>query len=145
MIEKIREEIKTAMKNGNKERLETLRMILSELTKEEIDSRKPLDDEAAAKVLKRSIKKRKESIEQFRAGNRMDLVAREEAQLKIIDEFCPQQLSAEEVEKIVIAAIAETGAKGKQDTGKVMKVVMGKYGGQVDGKVIQQIVASKLA
>lgn len=144
MIEKIREEVKAAMKSGDKMRLETLRVILSELKKEEIDSRKPLDEEAATKVLKRSLKKRKESIEQFKAGNRQDLVEREEAQLKILEEFCPQQMTSSDLEKIVAAAIADTGAKTKQDTGKVMKAVMGKYGAQVDGKAVQQIVASKL-
>lgn len=145
MIQKIQEEVKAAMKSGDKLRLETLRMILSELKKEEIDSMKPLDEEGAMKVLKRSIKRRRESIDQFKAGNRPDLVEKEEAQLKIVEAYLPQQMSQAEAEKIVMAAIAETGAKTKQDSGKVMKAVMGKYGSQIDGKTVQQIVASKLA
>jgi hypothetical protein len=140
----MQEDMKAAMKSSDKMRVETLRMVIAELKKEEIDSMKPLDEETFLKVLKRSVKRRKESIDQFKAGNRPDLVEKEEAQLKIVEAYLPQQLSPSEVEKIVAAAIAETGAKTKQDSGKVMKAVMGKYGGQIDGKTVQQIVAAKL-
>lgn len=144
MIEKVQEALKEAMKSGDKTRRDALRMLLSDLKKEQIDSRKELDEATATKIVKRGIKKRKESIEQFKIGNRQDLVEKEEAEIKILEEFGPKELSEAEVEKIVEAAIQETSASSKQDTGKVMKAVMGKHGGQVDGKMVQKIVASKL-
>lgn len=145
MIEKIQEEVKNALKSGQKVRLSALRMLLADLKKEQIDSMKTLDASSSLQVLKRMIKKTKESIEQFKAGNRTDLVEKEEAQLKVLEEFAPKQLSAEEVEKIVAEAIAETGATSKQEMGKVMKVIMGKYGSQIDGKTVQQLVGAKLS
>jgi len=145
MIAKIQEHIKEAMKARNKPRLEVLRMLLADLMKEQIDSGKKIDEASFVQIVKRGIKKRKESIGHFKTGNRQDLVDKETAQIKVLEEFAPKQLSEEEVEKIVQETISETGASGKQDIGKVMKAVMGKYGDQVDGKTIQQIVGTKLS
>lgn len=145
MIAKVQDAVKEAMKSGDKVRLAALRNLLAELKKEQIDSGKELDDAACIQIVKRGIKKLKESIEQFSAANRQDLVEKESAQLKILEEFAPKQLSPEETEKVVEEAIAETGAAGKQDMGKVMKAVMAKAGSQIDGKSVQQMVMSKLS
>lgn len=145
MIEKVQEKIKEAMRAQDKTRLDALRMLLAEAKKEQIDTGKQLDQAGFIQIVKRSVKKRKDSIDQFRAANRIDLVDREEAQLKVLEEFAPKQLSTEETAKIVDQAIAETGATVKQDTGKVMKAIMAKYGSQIDGKTVQQLVSQKLS
>ncbi len=145
MIEQVQEKIKEAMRAQDKTRLEALRMLLAEAKKEQIDTGKQLDQAGFIQIVKRSVKKRKDSIDQFRAANRIDLVDREEAQLKVLEEFAPKQLSPEETAKIVAQAIAETGATVKQDTGKVMKAIMAQYGSQIDGKTVQQLVSQKLS
>ncbi len=144
MIEQIQDKIKEAMKARDKIRLDALRMLLADVKKEQIDTRKELDDAGIIQIVKRSVKKRKDSIEQFKNANRNDLVEREEAQLKVLEEFAPKQLSEEETVKLVDTAIAETGATSKQEMGKVMKAVMAS-GAELDGKLVQQLVSSKLS
>lgn len=144
MIPELQEKIKEAMKAKDKIRLDALRMLLSDAKKEQIDSGKELDEASFIQIVKRSVKKRKDSIEQFKAADRAELVEKEEAQLKVLEEFAPKQLSEEETAKIVDEAIAEVGASSKQEMGKVMKAVMAKHGSELDGKLVQQIVGSKL-
>jgi len=96
-------------------------------------------------VLASLVKQRRDSIEQFKTGNRHDLVEKEEYELKVVQAFMPQQMSPEEVEAEVVKAIAESGASGPRDMGKVMKVLMPRVAGKADGKLVSDTVKSKLA
>ncbi len=119
----------SAMKAGEKDRVGALRLVLSELQKAEKDG---TGDELA--VLRRERKRRLEAAEQFRGGGRPELADQEEAEAKIIEGYLPAELDDTELDAIVAAAIAETGASGPKDMGQVMKVVMAKAGGRADGK-----------
>jgi uncharacterized protein YqeY len=153
---KILDDIKASMKNGDKVRLSVVRMVQSTLKNKEIDDRvKPVDpndkrsqeqkdDESVLAVLKTLVKQRKDSIEQFTAGGRQDLVDQETAELKILEEYLPQQLGRPEVEAIVTAAIQESGATTAKEMGAVMKIIMAKTQGRADGKLISELVKAKL-
>ncbi len=145
--EKISEDIKTAMKSGDKVRLETLRTLRAVLMEKEIDLRgsgKAVtpDDEIA--TLLSAAKKRKESIEQFQAGGRMDLVAQETSELAIIQEYLPKQMGEEEIKQVIESVVKETGASSAADFGKVMPQVMKQLKGKADGKMIQELVKTRL-
>jgi uncharacterized protein YqeY len=129
VIDQVRGDMTSAMKAGEKDRLSALRMVLSELQKAEKDGG---SDELA--VLRRERKRRIEAAEQFRDGGRPELAEREEAEARIIEGYLPAELDDSELETIVQAAIAETGASTAKDMGQVMKAVMAKSGGRADGK-----------
>ncbi|MBV9414813.1 MAG: GatB/YqeY domain-containing protein [Solirubrobacterales bacterium] len=129
VIDQVRGDMTSAMKAGEKDRLGALRMVLSELQKAEKDGG---SDELA--VLRRERKRRMEAAEQFRDGGRPELADREEAEARIIDGYLPAELDDSELDAIVQAAIAETGASSAKDMGQVMKAVMAKAGGRADGK-----------
>ena len=137
-------DIKVAMKAQEKDRLLALRTLHSEIKNLELIEQKELNDGNVAGVVAKAIKQRMESIEQFKAANRNDLVEKEQAQADIYKKYLPAQLTKEEIEGIVAAAIAEAGAQGKQDLGKVMKIVMPQVKGRADGKLVNEIVAQKL-
>ena len=141
---RIAEDLKQAQKERDKIRLSTLRMLKSELRYKEIEKGKPLTEEEEMGVLSTSAKKRLDSIEQFRNGNRIDLVTQEESELKVVQGYLPQQLSEQDLNLLVDQAISEVQAQGKSDLGKVMKSLMPKVKGRADGKVVNQIVALKL-
>jgi len=132
-----------AMKTGDAEKRDTLRYVLSEIKKERIDTRKELNDDDVMKIVKSSLKKRRESLEMFKQGNRQDLVSKIEAEIKLVESYLPKQMSAEELEKIVSDTLALLGiaAPTPKDTGRIMKEIMAKYGSQTDGKSVQQILA----
>lgn len=141
-------DLKTAMKGGDKLRLETLRGIRAALMEKEIERRggdTPMsaDDEVA--VLLSAAKRRKESIEQFAKGGRQDLVDQETRELAIIQEYLPKQMSREEMAGVIRKTIAETGAQSAADFGKVMPVVMKQLKGKADGKAVQELVKEFLA
>ncbi len=144
LLKKLQDEMKAAMKSGDKERLSTIRMLISEIKKVQIDKKKELSNEEIIQILQRYAKQRKESIKQYTEAGREDLAQKEERELKIVQEFLPQQLSEEEIEKIVEEAISETGASSMKDMGKVMKVVMEKVKGRADGSLVSSIVKKKL-
>ena len=129
VIEQVRGDMTSAMKAGEKDRVGALRLVLSELQKAEKDGG---GDELA--VLRRERKRRLEAAEQFRGGGRPELAEQEEAEARIIAGYLPAELDDAELDAIVRAAIAETGASGPKDMGQVMKVVMAKAGGRADGK-----------
>ena len=116
----IEEAVKSSMRERNKERTSTLRMALSELKKEEIDNKIELSNEDSIKIIQRMIKQRKESMSQFLNAQRNDLAKKEELEIVILQDFLPEQMSEEDVNKLVIEAINETEAKEPQDIGKVM-------------------------
>jgi uncharacterized protein len=144
ILDTLLSDIKAAMKAQEKDRLLALRTLHSEIKNLELIEQKELNDGNVAGVVAKAIKQRMESIEQFKAANRNDLVEKEQAQADIYKKYLPAQLSKEEIEAIVAAAIAEAGAQGKQDMGKVMKIVMPQVKGRADGKLVNEIVAQKL-
>jgi uncharacterized protein YqeY len=143
--ERLIEEMKQAMKSNDKTRLSTIRMIRSTLKNKEIELRKPLDDDAILRVIQGMVKKNEDSIEQFKAGGRMDLVEKETKEIEIMKSFLPQPLSREEVLKVIDQTIEETNASSLKDLGKVMKTVMPKLGGKVDGALVNQLVKERLS
>ncbi|HNQ01223.1 MAG TPA: GatB/YqeY domain-containing protein [Syntrophales bacterium] len=143
--EKINSEMVAAAKAKDPIKLGAIRMIKTALHNKEIDAKRELKEEEILQVLASIVKQRRDSIEQFKTGNRQDLVEKEEYELKVIQAFMPEQMSAEEVEAEVVKAIAESGATGPRDMGKVMKVLMPRVAGKADGKLVSDTVKAKLA
>ncbi|HCU24453.1 MAG TPA: glutamyl-tRNA amidotransferase [Deltaproteobacteria bacterium] len=144
LYQDIENQLKDAMRSQAKDRLMALRNIKAVLKNKAIDARRDLNDDEVIQALSTLAKQRKESIEAFEKGGRKDLVEKEEAELKIIQEFLPQPLSGEALEKIIRDAIAETGAQGAKDMGKVMKALQAKTAGRADGKVVSEKVKQLL-
>jgi uncharacterized protein YqeY len=144
MLEQIRSDMKIAMKTGDKIKVETLRMVIAEAQKEQIDRQRPLKDEEVIGVIKKGMKTRLESIEQFEKGGRQDLVEKEKKELEVLKFYLPSQLTGEALKKVVEEVIATLKASSKKDIGLVMKTVMGQYGSQVDGKEVQTLVSLRL-
>ncbi|HMK52837.1 MAG TPA: GatB/YqeY domain-containing protein [Thermodesulfobacteriota bacterium] len=143
--ERLVEEMKQAMKSNDKLRLSTIRMIRSSMKNKEIELRKKLEDEDIVKVIQVMVRKGEESVEQFQAGKRVDLVEKETKEIEILKSFLPQPLSQEEILKIIDQSIQETQASSPKDIGKVMKSVIPKIGGKADGKLINQLVKERLS
>ena len=130
--ERITEDMKASMRAGDKERLAGIRLVLAAIKQREVDERIQLDDTQVLAVLDKMIKQRRESITQFEAGGRADLVARESAELAVLQGYLPAQLSVTEVESAIRAAIASTGATSMKDMGKVMAAVKPQVQGRTD-------------
>jgi len=145
LVQTITDDMKTAMKARDKDTLSVIRMIKAALMNEKVKVNHELSDEEAQTVIAREYKQRKESFEEFKKGNRDDLVKGTEAELKIVGKYMPQQLSKEEIEKIVADTIASVGASSTSDFGKVMGAVMPKVKGKADGKLVNQAVKSQLS
>ena len=130
------------MRAKESERLTTLRLVTAAIKQKEVDERIELDDAAVLSVLEKMIKQRKDSITQFQAGNRQDLVAKEQAELAILQAYMPAQMSDSEIDAAVAAAIAQSGASGPQDMGKVMAILKPLLAGKAEmGQVSQRIKA----
>ena len=145
--EQLSEEIKVAMKMPDKLRLETLRTMRAVLMEREIEKRgsgQPVTPEDEMAVMMSAAKKRKESIEAFEKGGRPELVEQEKKELAIIQEYLPKQLGADDIAKVIEQVVAETGASGAGDFGKVMPQVMKQLKGKADGKLIQDMVKKRL-
>lgn len=143
---KIMDELKEAMKSKDQVKLSTLRFLNSQIKNKEIDLRpNAISEEDIVSVIKKSVKQRLDSIEQYKSANRQDLADIEIAELKILESYLPQMMSADQVKAVVLEAIKETGAKDAKDMGKVMKVVMGKTSGQADNKLVSELVKQNLA
>ena len=149
--ERIGEEMKTAMKSGDKDRLGVLRMLRARVLEAEVAAREKQGrdheaaDEEVVAVIASYAKQRRDSIEAYRGGGREDLAAREEAELKIVQEYLPAPLTPDEIRAIVAGAIAEAGATSAKDMGAVMKLAMPRLKGSADGKQVQEIVRSLLS
>jgi hypothetical protein len=144
--EKILNDYKEAMKARDSIRASTLSFLRAALANATIEKRnKPLDDNEVIVVIKRQIKQHQDSIEQFKKGNRQDLVDKETAELKILESYLPKQLSADEIKKIIEEIVTATGASSPKDMGKVMKEVMAKVGGSADGKLVSDLVKERLS
>jgi hypothetical protein len=138
-------DLKTAMKSKDTVTRDALRYVISAFKYAEIENRAELSDEEQMRVLKQQVKQRQDSIEQFRAGNREDLVEKEEVQLEVLERYLPQQMSDDELSEMVADTIAEVGAEGPKDMGKVMGAIKGKAGDNVDGRRLSGAVKDALA
>jgi len=143
--EKITEDMKAAMRGGDKERLSLIRMLQAAIKQREVDERITLDDAQTLSVIEKMIKQRKESVVQFEAGKRMDLVAKENAEIAALSGYLPQQLSAAELDELIRAAIAASGASSVKDMGKVMAAVKAKAAGRADMGAVGARVKALLA
>ena len=141
----IEEAVKFSMKNKDKETTSTLRMAISELQKEEIDKRTELEDKQVILILQRMIKQRKDSYSQFSDAGRNELAEREENEIKILNEFLPEQLNEEEIKVFINESLKETHAEGPQDMGKVMGSLKSKIQGNADMGLVSKLVKESLS
>jgi uncharacterized protein len=143
--EKIQKDMVEAMKSKDRLRLDVLRSVKTAIKNKEIETMKQLGEGDVVQVLNTLVKQRRDSIEQFTKGARFDLVEREEAELKILENYLPPAVGEQEIREVITQAIGETQASSAKDMGKVMKLVMGKFSGRVvDGKLVNQLVRSLL-
>jgi uncharacterized protein YqeY len=140
----IQDATKAAMKAGDRLTLSILRLLLSALHNEEIKSRRELSTEEIHRTISTLCKQRTEAIELFRKGGREELAEKEEAELKVLQHFLPQQLNESEIRALIQSSIEEVGAKNVQDLGKVMKQVMPRVGGRADGKRVNELAKELL-
>ncbi|WP_423407444.1 GatB/YqeY domain-containing protein [Heyndrickxia sp. MSNUG] len=146
LLERLNNDMKQAMKNKEKDRLTTIRMIKASLQNEAIKfGKQELSEEEELTVLSREVKQRKDSLQEFEKAGREDLVEKIQTELKHVEVYMPQQLSEEEVTAIVKDAIAETGAASKADMGRVMAVIMPKVKGKADGSLVNKLVQQHLS
>jgi len=143
--ERITEDMKASMRSGDKERLGGIRLILAAIKQREVDERIQLDDTQVLAVLDKMIKQRRESITQFEAGGRADLVAKESAELAVLQAYLPAQLAEAEVETLIRGAIASTGAASMKDMGKVMAAVKPQVQGRIDMGVLSARIKALLS
>jgi uncharacterized protein YqeY len=141
----IQEALKKALKRQQRTELATLRLLLSEIKYVEIAQQKPADDNKVLDVIAKEVKRRRESIEAFKQGNRSDLVAQEEAELAILMSYLPEQMSREEIMAAARQVVDAVGAKGPSDKGRVMSQLMPQLKGKADGKEVSEIVSELLA
>jgi uncharacterized protein len=133
-----------ALKTGAKDKVSTLRMLSAAMKNKQIDKRRPLTEEEVVETVRSLIKQRKDSVEQFAKGNRQDLVDKETAEIAVLEVYLPQQLTREELEAMVRDVVAQAGAQGAKDMGKVMKALIPLVGARADGKLLSELVKNAL-
>jgi uncharacterized protein YqeY len=143
--ERITDDMKAAMRSGEKQRLGLIRMITSAIKQREVDERITLDDTQVVSVLEKMIKQRKESLVQFQAGNRQDLVDQESAEITLLQTYLPAQLSDADIDALIDEAIAATGAVSIKDMGKVMGLIKGKAQGRADMAAVGAKIKARLS
>jgi uncharacterized protein YqeY len=143
--ERITDDMKAAMRSGEKQRLGLIRMITSAIKQREVDERITLDDTQVVSVLEKMIKQRKESLVQFQAGNRQDLVDQESAEITLLQTYLPAQLSDADIDTLIGEAIAATGAVSVKDMGKVMGLIKGKAQGRADMAAVGAKIKARLS
>ncbi len=141
----ITDDMKAAMKAGEKDRLKVVRLLLADIKRVEVDTRKELDDAAILSVIEKAVKQRRDSIDQFTSGGREDLADIEKAELEVISAYLPEQLSEAELDELVDAVISETGAESIRDMGKVMGGIKAKAAGRADMGAVGARVKARLA
>jgi uncharacterized protein len=142
--ERITDDVKAAMRSGEKERLGVIRMITAAIKQREVDERISLDDAQVLSVLEKMIKQRKESLEAFKSGNRQDLADKEAAEITLLQGYLPSQLSATELDALINEAVASTGAASIKDMGKVMAIIKSKAQGRADMGAVGAKIKAKL-
>jgi len=148
LASRLTEDLKTAMREKNSLALNTIRMLKSAVKNAAIEkggADAELDDEEISAVVRKEVKKRQDAIESYRSAGRSELVEQEEAEMALLNAYLPEPLAAAEIDAIVDAAIAETGASSRKDMGQVMKLVQERVAGRADGKTLSQAVMAKLA
>ena len=143
--EQLDQELKSAMREKDALKLSVIRMLKSAVKYREIELMKPLDDAGVQGVIASEIKRRRDSVEQYRAGNRQDLVDKEEAEIRILQAWLPAQLTEDELRAKVDAAVQATGAQGPKDMGAVMKALLPEVQGRAEGKAVSDMVKARLA
>ena len=143
--EQLDADLKAAMREKDALKLSVVRMLKSAVKYREIELMKPLDDAGVLAVIGSEIKRRRDSVEQYRAGNRQDLVDKEEAEIRILQGYLPQQLTEDELRAKVDAAVASVGAKGPKDMGAVMMALLPEVQGRAEGKTVSEMVKARLA
>jgi uncharacterized protein len=143
--DRITEDMKGAMRAGDKERLGTIRLALAAIKQREVDERITLDDGQVLAVLEKMIKQRREAITQFESGKRPDLVAKESAEIKVLQEYLPAQLGDAEIDALIAEAVVATGATSMKDMGKVMAAVKPKAQGRTDMGALSARIKQKLS
>jgi uncharacterized protein YqeY len=143
--ERITDDMKAAMRSGDKERLGVIRMVTAAIKQREVDERISLDDGQVLTVLEKMIKQRKESVTQFEAGNRADLVAKETAEINLLQTYLPAALSEPEIDALIVESIAASGATSIKDMGKVMNLVKSKAQGRADMAAVGAKIKAKLS
>ena len=143
--DRITDDMKSAMRAGEKDRLATIRLALAALKQREVDERIVLDDAQVLAVIEKMIKQRKEAITQFEAGGRADLVAKESAEITVLQTYLPAQMSDAEIDAVIAEAIASTGATSIKDMGKVMGAVKAKAQGKADMGAVSARIKQKLS
>ena len=142
--EKIDSDTKDALKSGAKDKVSTLRMLNAALKNKQIDKKRTLTEEEVVETARSLIKQRRDSVEQFTKGGRQDLADKETAEIAVLEAYLPAQLSQAELEVIVREAIAQSGAQGARDMGKVMKTLIPLVGSRADGKLVSELVKNAL-
>jgi uncharacterized protein len=143
--ERIQEDMKAAMRGGERERLATVRLILAAIKQREVDERISLDDTQVLAVLEKMVKQRRESIASFQAGGRDDLVAKEQAELDLLQKYLPEPLDEAAIDALIGTAIAESGATSIKDMGKVMAIIKTRAAGRVDMGALGARIRSRLS
>jgi uncharacterized protein YqeY len=143
--ERITEDMKAAMRSGEKERLGVIRLITSAIKQREVDERIVLDDTQVLSVLEKMIKQRKESVVQFQAGNRQDLVDKENSEITLLQGYLPSQLSEVELDSLIGEAVVSTGASSIKDMGKVMAIIKSKAQGRADMAAVGAKIKARLS
>jgi len=144
VLDEIKEQLKTSMKKGDKKNVLAIRNILEKIKNVQVDSKEELKENQIIKIIAKHAKQLRESIVQFKNGNRLDLAAKEQEELKIAEQFLPAQLSKNEIKDIVINVIKDLNATQMSDMGKVMKAVIDQTKGNADGKLISTLVRESL-
>ncbi|MED5412018.1 MAG: GatB/YqeY domain-containing protein [Pseudomonadota bacterium] len=143
--QRIIETMQDAMRAKDKARLGTIRLALAEIKRVEVDERIDPDDGRVTSILDKMVKQRRESIKQFESAGRDELVAQEQSEIEVLQEFLPQALSEEELHAIISAALSDTGAEGMQDMGKVMGIIKPKVVGRADMSIVSEKIKAALS
>ena len=144
MIERLKQDLKDAMRKSDANAVSTLRMLISQVQYARIEAKRDLKDEDYLALLQRAVKTRREAIEHYEKGGRPDLAAKEKAEIAVVERYLPQALSPEETARAVDALLGEMGISEKKDMGRAMKEFMARHRGRVDGKVVNGLIAARL-
>ncbi len=142
---RIEEALKNAIREKNETAKDALRMLLTSMKVKEKEIRRQPDETEIHQVISSLVKQRHDSVEQYRKGGRPDLASKEEDEIRVLQDFLPQQLSLQELETMVVEAVSEAGAASLKDMGRVMKILMPKVAGRAEGKMVNELVRSRLA
>jgi uncharacterized protein YqeY len=145
LTEQLQADMKTAMRDGDAHRRDTLRMVIAAAQNAAKEKREPLSDEEALAVITKEVKKRRESIKAYEDAGRDDLAAKEQSEIEVLTPYLPEQMSEDEVRALVVEAVAASGANSARDMGRVMSQLMPKTKGRADGKLVSSLVNEELA